>query len=409
MWLRTCKRTIFRELKKFVSPYLWTVDAINGVDELAKDEVTFIPEPERFVVISGWCLATRKGEVLADLEVAIGDRRYPALYGLIRTDVSCEYREKRFRHSGFRCLIAKEEVPRGQPCPISLVMVSGTSERVVATGVSFAVDGEKTRGKTFTSSEQLDFSQFRGELMARQYIAGTGIEIGALHAPMSVDRTKAKVLYVDRLPLDQLYRQYPEFKKYDIVAPDIIDGDGELTAVADDCYDFCISNHVLEHLEDPFKALLNWLRVLKPGGILYLSIPLPDNIVDRRRQATPIDHLINDYRLPEKIARPTSGYVPSTFSISCVVPRCTPAGMRPSAVPRPRNCWPWTTASTTMSLPRRCCGSCSTPSPTPCRTDWWSFFATSRRSISSSSKKGRLHRQREGGTFDALWSDEFSD
>jgi SAM-dependent methyltransferase len=300
MWLRTCKRTIFRELKKFVSPYLWTVDAINGVDELAKDEVTFIPEPERFVVISGWCLATRKGEVLADLEVAIGDRRYPALYGLIRTDVSCEYREKRFRHSGFRCLIAKEEVPRGQPCPISLVMVSGTSERVVATGVSFAVDGEKTRGKTFTSSEQLDFSQFRGELMARQYIAGTGIEIGALHAPMSVDRTKAKVLYVDRLPLDQLYRQYPEFKKYDIVAPDIIDGDGELTAVADDCYDFCISNHVLEHLEDPFKALLNWLRVLKPGGILYLSIPLPDNIVDRRRQATPIDHLINDYRLPEK-------------------------------------------------------------------------------------------------------------
>lgn len=299
MWLRTCKRTIFRELKKFVSPYLWTVDAINGVDELAKDEVTFIPEPERFVVISGWCLATRKGEVLADLEVAIGDRRYPALYGLIRTDVSCEYREKRFRHSGFRCLIAKEEVPRGQPCPISLVMVSGTSERVVATGVSFAVDGEKTRGKTFTSSEQLDFSQFRGELMARQYIAGTGIEIGALHAPMSVDRTKAKVLYVDRLPLDQLYRQYPEFKKYDIVAPDIIDGDGELTAVADDCYDFCISNHVLEHLEDPFKALLNWLRVLKPGGILYLSIPLPDNIVDRRRQATTIAHLINDYRLPE--------------------------------------------------------------------------------------------------------------
>lgn len=300
MWLRTCKRTIFRELKKFVSPYLWAVDAINGVDELAKDEVTFIPEPERFVVISGWCLATRQGEVLADLEVAIGDRRYPALYGLIRTDVSCEYREKRFRHSGFRCLIAKEEVPQGQPCPISLVMISGTSERVVATGVSFAIDGEKTRGKTFTSSEQLDFSQFRGELMARQYIAGTGIEIGALHAPMSVDRTKAKVLYVDRLPLDQLYRQYPEFKKYDIVAPDIIDGDGELTAVADDCYDFCISNHVLEHLEDPFKALLNWLRVLKPGGILYLSIPLPDNIVDRRRQATPIDHLINDYRLPEK-------------------------------------------------------------------------------------------------------------
>lgn len=300
MWLRTCKRTIFRELKKIVSPYLWTVDAINGVDELARGLVTFIPEMERFLIISGWCVATRKNRDIEELAVVVGDRRYPALHGLIRTDVSKEFRDRRYRYSGFRCLMPRDEVVAGQTYTISLAIGSGGGGRVVATGVSFSVDGARTRGKTFTSSEQLDFSQYRGELMARQYIAGTGIEIGALHAPMSVDRAKAKVLYVDRLPLDQLRRQYPEFKNYDIVAPDIIDGDGELTAVADGCYDFCISNHVLEHLEDPFKALRNWLRVLKPGGILYLSIPLPDNIVDRRRQATTFDHLINDYRLPER-------------------------------------------------------------------------------------------------------------
>jgi SAM-dependent methyltransferase len=300
MWLRTCKRTVFRELKKLASPYLWTVDAINGVDELVGGAVTFIPEVERFLIISGWCVATRKNRDIEELKVIIGDRHYPALHGLIRTDVSKEFRDRRYRYSGFRCLIPREEVVAGQTYAISLEICSGGDKRVVATGVSFAVDGARTRGKTFTSSEQLDFSQYRGELMARQYIAGTGIEIGALHAPMSVDRAKATVLYVDRLPLDQLYHQYPEFKKYDIVAPDIIDGDGELTAVGDDCYDFCISNHVLEHLEDPFKALLNWLRVLKPGGILYLSIPLPDNIVDRRRQATTFDHLLKDHRLPEK-------------------------------------------------------------------------------------------------------------
>lgn len=300
MWLRTVKRTIFCELKKLVSPYLWTVDAINGVGELARGAITFIPEVERFLIVSGWCVSTRKNRDIEELAVIVGDRRYPALHGLIRTDVSKEFQDRRYRYSGFRCLIPREEVVAGQTYTISLGIGGGGGGQVVATGVSFVVDGARTHGKTFTSSEQLDFSQYRGELMARQYIAGTGIEIGALHAPMSVDRTKAKVLYVDRLPLDQLYRQYPEFKKYDIVAPDIIDGDGELTTVADDCYDFCISNHVLEHLEDPFKALLNWLRVLKPGGILYLSIPLPDNIVDRRRQATPFDHLIKDHCLPER-------------------------------------------------------------------------------------------------------------
>jgi len=300
MWLKTMKRALFRELKKLASPYLWAVDAINGVDQLAKGSLTYIPELERYLVISGWCLATRKNCDIDALSVAVGDRRYPALHGLIRTDVSREFRDQRYRYSGFRCLIPKEELMPGQGYAISLMIGGGGKERTVVTGVAFAIDGEKTRGKTFTSSEQLDFSQYRGELMARQYIAGTGIEIGALHAPMSVDRAKAKVLYVDRLPLAELYRQYPAFKKYDIVAPDIIDGDGELTGVAGDCYDFCISNHVHEHLEDPFKALCNWLRVLKPGGILYLSIPLPDNVVDRRRQPTTLDHLLGDHRLAER-------------------------------------------------------------------------------------------------------------
>lgn len=300
MWLRTVKRNTFRELKKLASPYLWAVDAINGVDQLAKGAVNYLPELERFLVISGWCMATRNNREIEGLAVVVGDRRHPALHGLIRTDVSKEFRDRRYRYSGFRCLIDKAEIAPGKTYPISLAIRGGGGERLLATGVCFAVDGEQTRGKTFTSSEQLDYSQYRGEVMARQYIAGTGIEIGALHAPMSVDRAKAKVLYVDRLPLAQLYRQYPEFKKYDIVEPDIIDGDGELTEVPDLRYDFCISNHVLEHLEDPFKALCNWLRVLRPGGLLYLSIPLPDNIVDRRRRPTPLDHLIHDHRLAER-------------------------------------------------------------------------------------------------------------
>jgi predicted SAM-dependent methyltransferase len=41
--------------------------------------------------------------------------------------------------------------------------------------------------------------------------------------------------------------------------------------------DFIIANHVFEHLDNPLKALIEWHRVLKGGGILFLTVP------DKRR------------------------------------------------------------------------------------------------------------------------------
>lgn len=287
-----------KNIKKIFVRYLWAVDAINGVDTLKKNIITYIPEAQNNVIISGWLFDAKEDNTIVDFFIEIDGKNYHALYGLTRTDVSFEYKEKRFRNSGFRCVIPKKEFQSGQVYAINLrIKTRKDTYKTLKTSISFAISEEKTKGLQSTSNEILDYSQYVGELLSLKYIAGTGIEIGALHAPMSVDSKKANVLYVDRLAQQDLYAQYPEFKKYDIVAADIIDNGDELTTISDNAYDFCISNHVLEHLEDPIKALSNWMRILKPRGLLFLSIPLPYNIVDQNRQPTPISHIIEDFGL----------------------------------------------------------------------------------------------------------------
>lgn len=58
---------------------------------------------------------------------------------------------------------------------------------------------------------------------------------------------------------------------------DIQDGDGQyLESIPDNSYDFVYSSHCLEHLHDPYTGLANWLRVLKSGGYLVVTIPDED-------------------------------------------------------------------------------------------------------------------------------------
>jgi len=59
--------------------------------------------------------------------------------------------------------------------------------------------------------------------------------------------------------------------------------------------DYVCASHVLEHLTDPIKAILEWLRILKPGGILWLRVPDKRKTFDRPRERTALSHLIQDF------------------------------------------------------------------------------------------------------------------
>jgi SAM-dependent methyltransferase len=129
----------------------------------------------------------------------------------------------------------------------------------------------------------------------QKYIAGEGIEIGALHNPMPTDQGRATVRYVDRIPLEDQRKHYPELSAYALVHPDIVAEADHLAPLGDGSQDFVIANHLLEHLPDPIGALKEWYRVLRSGGILFLALPDKRRTFDRDRPRTTLAHLIADH------------------------------------------------------------------------------------------------------------------
>jgi len=132
-------------------------------------------------------------------------------------------------------------------------------------------------------------------MIAEQFLRGAGIEIGALHQPLEVPST-ASVRYVDRMSLADLTNQYPDLKTADLVDVDVVDDGEQLTTFLDASLDFVIANHFIEHCADPVGTIENFLRVVKPGGIIYLAIPDMRFTFDRDRNPTSKEHLLRDYR-----------------------------------------------------------------------------------------------------------------
>ena len=91
-----------------------------------------------------------------------------------------------------------------------------------------------------------------------RYFVGNGMDIGGKPDPL--------VLY------RELFSHMSTVKTWDWE-----DGDAQyLDGVSDNQYDFVHSSHCLEHLVDPKEGLRNWLRVVRPGGYLIITVPDED-------------------------------------------------------------------------------------------------------------------------------------
>ena len=93
---------------------------------------------------------------------------------------------------------------------------------------------------------------------ATRYLVGNGIDVGGGQDSLA--------LYVELFPLIQ-----------NVVIYDAPQGDAQMLSNVDDrSFDFLFSSHCLEHVRNPVEALGNWIRVVKPGGHLVVSIPDED-------------------------------------------------------------------------------------------------------------------------------------
>lgn len=130
---------------------------------------------------------------------------------------------------------------------------------------------------------------------ATRYLSGNGIEIGAQNVPTKVDSTRASVEYVDALSNDELCSRYSLDPARLVPLAHVADAH-DLSVYADAALDFLIANHVLEHFDDPIGGLVEWLRVLRPGGRLFITVPnYRSNAFDWTRQPEGRRHFESDH------------------------------------------------------------------------------------------------------------------
>jgi predicted SAM-dependent methyltransferase len=138
------------------------------------------------------------------------------------------------------------------------------------------------------------------EDLARRYLSGSGIEIGPMTTPLRVP-PGVRVRYVDRHDRAELLRLEGDNLRRVGLDPslipgiDVVDDADHLAAFADESLDFAIANHVVEHVEDPIHTLGQLLRVIRPGGVLYLTLPDARHWFDAARERTTVEHLLRDH------------------------------------------------------------------------------------------------------------------
>lgn len=88
----------------------------------------------------------------------------------------------------------------------------------------------------------------------------------------------------------------------------------EALSFGDESFDLVVSNDVLEHVNDPEKALAELLRILRPGGVLIMTVPFHTALERNRRRAEIIAGSVVNH-LPEvRHGSPVAEEAPLVFT-----------------------------------------------------------------------------------------------
>jgi predicted SAM-dependent methyltransferase len=261
---------------------------------------------------SGWvyseCGITSIKIIIDESDVGV------AKYGLLRKDVKAVFPQySNIEMSGFSFSKNLPFIKGPHKLKVTVYEKNGEKNDLGAVALNFS---RKNIFKTYVSAISTHlFSKDQGgndllgtrKRISFRYLTGEGIEIGALHNPLSIS-DHVKIKYVDRLPSIDLQKHYSDLDPQQMVKIDLIDNGETLSTIADNSLDFIIANHFLEHCENPIGTIRNHLKKVKTGGILYYAIPEKTHTFDKERSLTEFKHLIEDDTQGPAISRKNHFY-----------------------------------------------------------------------------------------------------
>lgn len=170
--------------------------------------------------------------------------------------------------------------------------------------VSYILARGKREGRDVVLSRGMSDRKTIREDVALRFLRGDGVEIGALDFPLRLPHG-VRVRYVDYLDATGLREAHDRTlcQGRPLVVPDVVDDGARLASFADGSLDFVVANHMLEHVEDPIAAFEHQLRVLRPGGVLYMTLPDARQSFDAPRERTTPEHLLRDHREGPQVSR----------------------------------------------------------------------------------------------------------
>lgn len=132
---------------------------------------------------------------------------------------------------------------------------------------------------------------FPESALAHKLCIGRGLEIGgAAHNPFGLNTVNVDITdSMETIFKQEEARLCGHKMKVDIVAP------GDDIPLPGGSQDFIVSSHVLEHFTNPIKALVEWYRLVRPGGIIFMIIPHKERTFDQPFPRTTLQHLIDDF------------------------------------------------------------------------------------------------------------------
>jgi SAM-dependent methyltransferase len=124
-----------------------------------------------------------------------------------------------------------------------------------------------------------------------------GIEIGgSAYNPFNIPRCRNVDFTAD---METIFKKEERRLSGKALPVDVV-ARGDKLPFDDGTQDYVLSSHVLEHFFDPLAAILEWQRVLRVGGILFMIVPHRERTFDKERPRTSLRELIDRHagRIP---------------------------------------------------------------------------------------------------------------